>query len=670
MLGIGIDTGGTFTDFVVTNEVTGETFVFKVPSTPKNPTNAIIEGFKKIKNKENADLLIHGTTVGTNAIIERKGPKIALITTKNFEDVIEIGRQKRPKLYDLEVKRPVPLVTKEMRIGVNERIGAHGEIIEKLTDEEINNIIKNVLEKKPESIAISLLFSFKKPEHEIKLKTAIQEEIGIPVSISYEVLPEFREFERTSTTVIDAFLKPIISEYLEILEKNLRKNAFHGVLSIFKSDAGISFPSTIKKRPSELLLSGLAGGIKAAQYTSKVTGWANLISIDIGGTSTDVGIIVNGKEEIKKRTEISGLVNGLPVVDVETIGAGGGSLARLVNGFFKVGPESAGSEPGPACYGKGNKIPTVTDADVVTGRLHEENFAGGTVKLYSELAFKAVSRLAEELGTDTKTTAEGIQQVYQNNIISALRKVSIERGYNPKEFALLAFGGQGPVHAAELGEKLGVNAVIIPPYPGTWSALGLLTAEHRYERSKSVFLEIENITYERLMNAFEELKATILETIKYEGISLNKIVFEYYLEMRFEGQGYEMRIKWEHEKEDLRQLRHKFLENHMRKYGFTLETPVKIINIVLVANSQGYKLKISKPQKRKENEKLSPAKNVTIFYNNKDQDASVFYKKNIMLEDKIVGPSIILQPDTTIFVPPGWYGELTETMHLILRRRK
>lgn len=663
---IGVDTGGTFTDFVIYDSKNQRVRVLKIPSTPENPVNAVVEGFNTIAEKTSSQLLIHGTTVGTNAVLQRKGPKIVLLTTKGFEDIIEIGRQNRPKLYALEVSRPKPLVARENRIGVNERIDSRGTQIIRLSNEEIQRIEKVLSNHGPEAIAISLLFSFKNRTHEEILASHLRKVFDTPISMSCEVLPEFREFERTSTTVTDAFLKPIMGRYLADLERNLAEHGFRGTLSIFKSDAGISSPRIGTLRPVELLLSGLAGGLKGASFSSKLTGRKNLISLDIGGTSTDVGVLHDGRESIRKRSEISGIVISIPVVDVETIGAGGGSLAFLKDGFFKVGPESAGSDPGPACYGKGNHVPTVTDADVVTGRLHPLNFAGGKVQIYPDLAEKAIQPLAETLELSLEETAEGIQRVYRNNIVAAMKRASIERGYDPRNFSLLAFGGQGPIHAAELGESLGVKEIIIPPFPGAWSAMGLIASDYRYEHSLSLLTSLDALSFNQLLEKAMQLQETLSLSLKDEHIS-NALQFEWYLELRYLGQGYELRIPW-HRTENHKIIESRFRESHKRKYGYVLDISIEIVNIVVVAVQPGLNPKLRTDTTISEM-KDSPISHTEVFYQGKWISTEITVKQSLRPEEEIHGPLIVLQEDTTIFIPPKWNAKLDSTGHLFLRRK-
>ncbi len=664
---IGVDTGGTFTDFVIYDPKNQTIRVFKIPSTPQNPVNAVVEGFNIIPKKTSAQLLIHGTTVGTNAVLQRKGPKVILLTTKGFEDVIEIGRQNRPRLYTLEVKRPEPLVSRENRIGVRERIDSKGVPIIKLTSKEIQRIENVLSNHSPEAIAISFLFSFKNRTHEETIARRLKKCFSAPISISCEVLPEFREFERTSTTVTDAFLKPIMAKYLSDLEGNLTEQGFNGTLSIFKSDAGISSPQIGMIRPVELLLSGLAGGLKGASFTSKLTGRKNIISLDIGGTSTDVGVLHGGRESIRKRSEISGIVISIPVVDVETIGAGGGSLAFLKDGFFKVGPESAGSDPGPACYGKGNHIPTVTDADVVTGRLQPLNFAGGRVQIYPSLAEKAIRPLAEILELSVEETAEGIQRVYRNNISAAMKRASIERGHDPRNFSLLAFGGQGPIHAAELGESLGVKEVIIPPFPGAWSAMGLVASDYRYEQSVSILTVLDALPFSQLIEETMKLQKVLLHSLKQEHMSHDALQFEWYLELRYLGQGYELRIPW-HRKENPQILESRFKKAHNTKYGYILDTPIEIVNLVVVGVRQGVTPKLRIDAAISEI-KEPPTSSVEVFYQGVWISAEITVKGSLKPGSDLQGPLIILQEDTTIFIPPNWNARLDPTGHLFLRRQ-
>ena len=460
---VAIDSGGTFTDVIALKG--NEILVFKISSTPKSPQNAIHNVISKI---ESTFEIVHGTTIATNAVIENKGAKTVLISTKGFKDVIEIGRQNRNNIYELYPSRPKPLVPQNLRFEIEERIGSNGQVIKSLNDNEFNFLLSQISKIKPEAVAISLIFSFLNPNHEIQLKNKLIENSNLFISISSEVLPEYREYERTSTTVIDAYLKPLIQNYLENITNKINSDNSCKNISIMKSNSGLANIASILKRPVDTIFSGLAGGFKASEFTSNYLNEPNIISIDIGGTSTDVSSLRNFKGEILNNLKISGHPISRPAVDVETIGAGGGSIVKYTDGLIKIGPESASADPGPISYDKGGLDLTITDINLVMGIL-PTTLAGGEINLNLDKALSAVDSLSQEINLSINKTISGVRRIFHENIANAIRSVSTQRGYDPRDFVLLAYGGAGPLHAVEIAEIMAISKIVIPPYPGVWS---------------------------------------------------------------------------------------------------------------------------------------------------------------------------------------------------------
>src|SRR6266850_6975624 len=478
---IAIDTGGTFTDCVWMED--GALKTLKVFSTPDDPSRAIAEALQQIGVRAGFTLL-HGTTVGTNSLLQRKGARTALITTSGFEDVIEIGRQARPRLYDFFFDRVPPLVSRELRFGVKERTSADGQVLELPTAQELASLREAVRHAQPEAIAISLLFSFANPENEEAVATAMAE-LGKPLSVSHKILPEFREYERTSTVVVNAYLQPLMQSYLERIGEragNLnggsRARTTPPRIFVMQSSGGITALEAAAREPVRTVLSGPAGGLVGAAAVAARSGFPRVLSFDMGGTSTDVAL-VEGEARPGSQAEVAGFPVGVPMLDIHTVGAGGGSLARFdAGGALRVGPESAGADPGPVCYGRGMQ-PTVTDANLILGRLRPDRFLGGEFTLDLERTRRLTSEWLKKVGSrlTTEQFAAGVLQVVNANMERALRVVSIERGYDPREFALVAFGGAGGLHACELAEVLAIPTVILPSQPGALSAFGILVSD-------------------------------------------------------------------------------------------------------------------------------------------------------------------------------------------------
>ena len=467
---VGVDTGGTFTDFVY--HVAGRARIFKVPSTPDDPSRAIVEGLRRAAREAGVGVreleVVHGTTVGTNALLERRGARAGLVTTEGFEDVLVIGRQARASLYDLNWTRPAPLVEDRLRFGVRERVGSDSSVVEELTDEEVAKVVRKLKRARVESVAVCLIFSFARPEHERKLERAIREALpGVPLSVSHRILPEYREFERTSTVSINAYLQPLMGSYLGRLGSHVSARAFR----VMQSSGGSISARAAAVEPVRTILSGPAGGVVGATHAAREAGFADIITFDMGGTSTDVALCASGRVRLTNEASVAGLPVAVPVLDIHTVGAGGGSIARVdAGGSLRVGPQSAGAVPGPACYGRSD-LPTVTDANLVLGRFGGADLLGGEFKLDEGRAKGALTALAREMseaaGRDVSAVegALGVVRVVNSGMERALRAVSVERGFDPRACTLVSFGGAGGLHAVELARALRVPRVVVPREP-------------------------------------------------------------------------------------------------------------------------------------------------------------------------------------------------------------
>jgi N-methylhydantoinase A len=570
MIVIGVDTGGTFTDLVYKD---GEAWgVYKLLSTPSNPAEAVLNGLKHIA-EEKAKRIVHGSTVATNAILERKGVKTALITNKGFEDIIEIGRQNRSRLYDLAYRKEPHIVPQDLRFGVKERTLCTGEILEDLDLNEAKDIVQKISDAEVESVAICLLFSYLSPAHEKKMGELI-EALDIPVSLSHEILSEFREFERTSTTLINAYVSPKMKGYVSHLIDAL---ANRDSLRVMQSNGGSISAATAMSESVRTILSGPAGGAVGAYEIGKMAGFNKIISFDMGGTSTDVSLM-DTQLSLTLESEISGYPVKVPMIDIHTVGAGGGSVASIdLGGSLKVGPESAGADPGPICYGMGDRI-TVTDAHLYLGRLIPEHFLGGGMTLQPERLESYFYQMAEALGLSTIELAEGVLSVANTAMEKAIRVISVERGYDPREFTLFTFGGAGGMHAAYLAKLLSIPKVLVPESPGILSAIGMLMADIIKDYSLTVMLSQFNTDADQLSELFHSLEERGRKDLVSEGTDERGVVLERYLDMRYEGQSYEIIVPFNDD----------YIEGfhglHEKKYGYRNEDKtVEIVNLRLRA---------------------------------------------------------------------------------------
>ncbi len=651
MVIIGVDTGGTFTDFIYKKDDKWE--VLKIPSTPDNPAEAVLRGLEIIGNDKK--VITHGTTVATNTLLERKGAKTALITNRGFEDIIEIGRQNRKRLYDLYYRREEIPVKRENRYGLNCRVNSKGEIIEDLKEDELEDLIDRLKKDNVETVAVSFLFSFLNPYHEKVVKEKIEKELKIPVSASHEILPEFREFERTSTTVINAYVRPKMEGYLTYLKEKIGKE---DTLKVMQSNGGSISVDVASKEPVRTILSGPAGGVIGAYRIGEVCGYKNLITFDMGGTSTDVSLI-EGKPTYTTETEIAGLPVKVQMIDIHTVGAGGGSIAYLdEGGALKVGPESAGADPGPVCYGKGKRI-TVTDANLFLGRIVPEFFLGGKMKLYPDRVKEAFKDFSKEAKMDEIELAEGIIKVANSNMERAIRVISIERGYDPSQFSLFSFGGAGGLHAAELAKSLGIPRVIIPKNSGILSAFGMLMADVIKDYSTTVMLQAKESEYKHLEELFSIFEKRAVSDMEKEPVK--EILFEKFLDMRYKGQSYEITVPFS------KDFIESFHSLHEKKYGYKdEEKPVEIVNIRLKAIGITEKPEIIPVKEKRELSEDSFLGKRRIIWNGKEYECYVVDREKLHYENQIPSPSVVVEYSSTTFIPPFSNAYVDEYNNLII----
>jgi N-methylhydantoinase A len=676
---LGVDTGGTFTDFVA---IADEQLIsFKIPSTPQAPARAILAGIERILSDPTFAAttalteIVHGTTVATNALLEGKGARTALITTAGFEDVIEIGRQARPDLYNLNCSRPAPLVPRSLRFGISERVAADGRVIESLDPGQVNSLAGKLRRARVESVAISLLFSFLRPDHERQIIAALSE-LGIPLSASHRILPEYREYERASTVVINAYLAPRVGQYLKELSGWLKKlSASRSSLRVMQSSGGSISAAIAGREPVRTILSGPAGGVVAATKIAALIGEPDIITFDMGGTSTDVALC-RGEARTTNEAQITGLPVAVPVLDIHTVGAGGGSIALVdAGGALRVGPESAGADPGPACYGKGTRA-TVTDANLALGRFGGAGLLGGKMQLDETRAAQALDELAAQMTAASSRkvsrfeAALGVIRVVNAGMERALRLVSIERGHDSRRFALLSFGGAGGLHAVALADSLRIPKVIIPATPGAFSALGVLLADVIRDYSRTVMLKIESANLlrqrDRISRHFAELERAALSELRAEGFADSRIRLSRSLAMRYAGQSFELDVPCGES------LNHKVLvafhRTHQQRYGHC--DPARAVEIVSV-RLRGIGI-TGKPLLHRERSfrthRAKPQSETLARFTNKAARVPVYDRQRLKPGATLTGPALITEYGSTTLVPATWRAAVDGWRNLILSR--
>jgi len=679
---IGIDVGGTFTDIVLIDDATREVHYTKVLTTHDDLARGVIAGIDKMLEMvgvtfDKVDYTVHGTTIGTNALIERKGARTGLITTQGMRDVLEIGRIERPAagLYDIFVDTPLPLVPRYLRLDVEERVGADGEVVVPLDEESAREAVCLLKDQAVESIAISFLFSFRNPTHEERVRELCQSMFPeAAVSISSEIAPEFREFERTSTTVINAYLAPVVEHYLDNLEGQLQDRYGDVDLRIMQASGGSMTTEIAKYRAVNIVNSGPAGGALAAAYVGRLTGDDQVISVDMGGTSFDVGVIDRGEPRVAPESQFEGFPVKIPILDVQAIGAGGGSLAWIdEGGALNVGPESAGSEPGPACYGLGGEQPTVTDANLVLGRLNPEYFLGGEMKLYPELAEAAiVQHVSEPLGVSLEEAASGIIRVVNANMERAISVNSTEKGFDVREFALLPFGGAGPLHAVELAQDLDMKRVVVPPYAGTFSAVGLLVANTRYDYASTVAKNEKELTPEELLRGFKELEAQGRAQLKAQDVAEDQIEILWSADLRYEGQSYELSTPVKRSEvltqSDIKEIVSLFHDMHHRIYAYgSVDEIVEFINLRVAAIGKVPEVSLAYSGATGGDAGIARKDTRPVHFPTEGFIDTAIYDRALLRPGHVVtGPALIEEIASTTVITPGTEGAVDEFGNMII----
>ncbi|TLS36251.1 hydantoinase/oxoprolinase family protein [Pseudalkalibacillus caeni] len=680
MYRIAVDVGGTFTDIVLQNEKTGEIFGTKTPSTPTDQSIGLMNGIKKICEENNVAIseiqsIIHGTTVATNAVLEGKGAKVGLITTEGFEQILHVARSWTPAPISawMGFLKPDPLADLIYTRGAKERITAQGEIHTELDEEHIRSEIQSLYEQGVESLTVSLVNSYANPTHEQRIKE-IAEEINpdILVTVSFDILPEFREYERTLTTVMNSYVRPPMQKYLNNIRNKMDEQKLDSRISIVRSDGGLMSIPAASSRPVHTMLSGPSGGVTASAMIGVQTGYRNVISFDMGGTSTDVALTYDGTPRVSRETKVGVFPVKSPSLEVVSIGAGGGSIAHVpLTGALRVGPQSAGSEPGPASYDRGGEDPTVTDANVVLGYL-PPSLVGGEMQLNVEAAKKSMDSVAEKLNTDIYRAAKGVYDIVNENMYGATRVVSVEKGYDPREFSLLALGGAGPLHANALGELTGCFPVIVPPTPGVLSALGFLQSDIRNEYSRTFIRTLSQLDTREIISELNKLGKESDEWLDQEKVNEKQRKIKYEVDVRYFRQGHEIPIevtKDKLEKEGLGILKRTFDEIHEKVYGFKMDTEVEVVNIRAVAI--GKVLSPAIPLSEEGGEDASQAivdEKHEAYFDGEFVNAPIYERSLLRPNNKVSGPAIISQKDTTTLVLPGYTAEIDKHMNILIQK--
>jgi N-methylhydantoinase A len=650
---LGVDVGGTFTDLVAISA--GRLVTAKVPSTPRDQSVGVMNAIGASGVEAGAiAALAHGMTVATNALLERRGAKTALVTTEGFRDVLEIARQNRPALYDLTRDRPPALVPRELRFTVRERMSVEGEV-EPLDESGLEEVVAEVRSAEVESVAVCLLFAFMYPDHERRVGEALREALPeVHVSLSSEVLPEFREYERFSTTVADAYLAPKLAAYLKNLAGKVEEGGMPTPL-IMQSSGGVARIGDAISDAAGFVLSGPAGGVVGAAHAARASGHEDVLTFDMGGTSTDVAAVISGEAQTTTESVVAGVPIKLPMVDIHTVSAGGGSIAWAdAGGALRVGPHSAGAEPGPACYRKGGEDPAVTDANLYLGYLADGAELGGEVVLRRELAERALARLGEELDLSAEEVARGIVRVANAEMVRALRVISVERGLDPREFALLAFGGAGGMHACALAEDLGLGTVLVPRAGGVLSALGLALSDLRRDYVSPLLAELGSVRAAELAERFEALE-------KAAASDLESPEFTRRADLRYRGQSFELTV----EADAFEKLEARFHAAHERRYGYRMEDEaVELVNLRLIATVPVDRPELSESPADGEPE---PARRPANF-GGEWVEVPVLDREAMGSGSEVSGPAVVEFRESTCVVPPGWRGAVDDAGTLVLER--
>ncbi|MGO9698525.1 MAG: hydantoinase/oxoprolinase family protein [Xanthobacteraceae bacterium] len=653
---LGIDIGGTFTDFVAFNEANRELKAWKNLSTPRDPIEGVMTGLKTFGDTESIASIRLGTTVATNALLEGKGAVVAYLTTRGFRDIPFIGRGNRRNHYDLAWVKPKPFVKRRNALEVNERIGPSGAVIEKLDEAQVRAIADEMVAKgEIEAVAVVLMHSYLAPEHEFLIKKIFSERApNIPVSISYEVLPKWKEHFRSSTTICDAFIKPVVGRQLHSIRDRFKSENVGAKIVVMRSNGGEMTLDAAADAPIQIAVSGPAGGVIASKQMAQLLGISNVVTLDMGGTSTDVSTIVDGREKFTTDFEIEwGRPIQIPMLDIRSIGAGGGSIARIdAGGMLVVGPQSAGANPGPACYGLGGKLPTVTDANVVTGRISPTNFLGGKMSLDADAARTAIQPIADHLGLPLEKTALSIIHIANNNMVGALHSVLTEQGLDPRDFVLVAFGGAGPPHVSDLMTDASIPRGLVPNFPGQFSALGFIMADARVDRHRTVQLNSRFFDRERAAATMSALVKECIADLAAQGHT--DVLIARSIEMRYLGQNHELEIPADVETfsgAEVTRLLAAFHDLHEARFGFRLADHIEIVNFLVTGIAKTGQL--SFPEIGSAKGPAVPVSRRPVWFADGWVDTPVYARADLLEGHALSGPALVEESASVTVLDPG-----------------
>ncbi|MBB3594908.1 N-methylhydantoinase A [Rhizobium sp. BK529] len=668
---LAVEIGGTFTDIILFEDDGAEPRMttLKVPSTPRQPEKGVLAGVDRLDIAwSSLHDVLHGSTVATNAVLERKGVPTALIVTRGFQDILEIQRGDKTNIYDIFYQRSVPVVPRQWVIPITERLDARGEVLTALAEDEVRAAAARMVQGGIRAVAICFLHSYQNPMHEDRVRAIIEDMApGLLVLTSSELLPQFREYERASTAAMSAYISPIMSHYVDKLTEQLEDRGFGGSLFITQSNGGVLPANAIRREVVRTLLSGPAAGVTGAIYAAERAGFRNIITFDMGGTSTDVCLINDGQPLITTENQLNNLPVAVPMIDIATVGAGGGSIAAVDRyGMLHVGPESAGADPGPACYGHGGAHATVTDANVARGVIRAKTFAGGNFKLDAPAADAVIARLGDQLSMSPGGAAEAITRIVEANMTQAIRLVSTQRGYDPRDYVLVAFGGAGPIHAASVANELGIGRVLVPPHAGVLSAFGLLVADIARDYVQTDVALADDLSPQDFRAKIAALVDKAEREFLSQGFNASELKLFAGLDVRYQGQAFELPISIDPATVGAELVASRLHEAHRKRYGFAFENEsAEVVN---------YRLKVVIPRKTKD---------VAVHVNHHDEVASeagsillrgakldtVFYKsETLKLDTPVSGPAVLEADTSTCFVPEGWTARIVESGSILLER--
>jgi len=676
---LGVDVGGTFTDLLLVNEKTGKTWSAKVPSTPADQSIGVLNGIERVCERAGIepteiDHVMHGTTVATNTVLTGTGARCGLVTTKGYKQVLQIARSFVPGglggwvIYN----KSLPMAPLACTIEADERVSAKGEVVRKLDEDALRASLRSLRAKKIEALTVSLINAFANTAHELRVRQIANEELpDIPVSLSSDVVPEMQEYERTVTTVANSYVRPRVDRYVKNLQAKLAKASSKVKLHILRSDGGLASSSSAAEYPVNMLMSGPAGGVTGALWVAVQAGFPNLLTADVGGTSTDVALIQNGAPRLRRETTVGDVTVRASSVDIRTVGAGGGSIAHVpeLTKALRVGPQSAGADPGPAAYSRGGTEPTATDANIVLGYLPEMQKLGGDMALDRELAHKAVKNIADSLKLSVKDAALGIYNIVNENMVGALRLVSVEQGYDPRDFALISFGGAGPLHSNALSKLLGSWPSIIPPGPGVLCALGDATTAVRDERSRTYVRKFSDTSAKEIEKILKALAAEASAGIEKEGVPKSQITTSYQVDLRYRGQGLRLTVGIDLkdlQKNGLKAISDQFDEEHKRLFTFALPLEHELVTLRAAVQGEGIKISRQIVAKGGPDPKAAAVGKQKAYMEGKDVTATVYDRARLKAGNKLAGPAIVVEMDSTTVILPKHTGTVDKFGNILI----